>query len=157
MKKLLLLLVIALPLSVFAQNIDTAFVRNFSMKGKEWMYAIGAIKSYPDSLYNKRFKKLSDKVAVAISAVPGNRSVKLEADIVIDTVYMNFAHDFWKVFVQMPYFYVQTTMGTNAATKLNQINHPLFTNFKLVYNTNVQRDCEAIISKGIWETFERNQ
>jgi hypothetical protein len=150
----LLIIGLLFSFSLSAQTLDTA-QSSLSLKGKEWLYFFGS--SNPrglDSLWQQRYWKLQSKVKSGLIAATGTVAQKLEADILIDTVYIVFQHELYKTFASMPSGQ-GIINGTNWRTKISAVNHSLLVPLRVEYNTNVQRDYEAVITRGKWETFDK--
>jgi hypothetical protein len=141
--------------SQVANPLDTTVIKNLSLKGHEWLTFIGSVNyRSADSITQIREFKLKNKIRVAILAAPGNKDAKLDADIVVDTVYGSFAFDIMRVFANKSAVYTQV-YGNNAVLKLNQITHPVFVTVRSVYITNLRRDDDAVLQRGSWEIFDK--
>lgn len=59
MKKLITLIGIVLTVDIYAQNIDTVYVRQLTFKYEEWSWIMGGINPLAiDSIHKKQYKKL---------------------------------------------------------------------------------------------------
>jgi hypothetical protein len=159
MKKLFLILMV-LSATSFCKGqsnvYDTAFIRNMSLKGKEWMifFSKTSIKNY-DSTWKSKYTKLENKVIAAAIAFGGTREQKLEADLVIDTFPELFAEEHYKIMATTLSNGMGTVNGTNWRTKYNNVTHTLFVLWRTDYNIIVTKDYDAIVREGILDTIDK--
>ncbi len=119
MKQILFYLAILFSTTVFSQDLDTAKVRNFTLRAQDWAYAFGGVGvQIGDTVMTDFIAHLQTKIR-AIASPTWNTNVT------VDQIPLTLVQKLYLKYYNAPASDV-TILGTNIGDKLQAIPEPLF-------------------------------